>query len=172
MTAARDNVEAPVKELTALLDEEIELLDLRCSQLSQLCSATLHRDEDVLEKLLGEIERTQQRQEVTDLRLQAMRASLAGCFGVEPREMRLARLIELLAGEQAAAVDCRRRQMILLIDKLRRKHMETALIISECARLNHMLLESLMPGAPAVTIYGARGESAWCSDIGLVDVES
>ena len=161
-----------VDELTALLDEEIELLELRCSQLGTLTSATLERNDDVLETVLREIEKTQQRQVATDLKLQALRDAFAEALGWSVEEMRLSQLADSLPPAQGSAVRYRRRQIVLLSDKLKRQHIETVVVVTECARVNRMLLESLFPKAGAVTTYGARGQRSARLDTGLVDVES
>ena len=161
-----------VDELVVLLDREIELLDKRHAQLEELSRATVRRDDEVLDPLLEQIERTQQVQTRTDLKLQALRSTLAATLGWAVAETRLARLIERLDGPRAAELDYRRQQIILLSERLKRQHMATVLVVTECARINRMLLESFFPEKRAVTTYGARGQSSWGLDVGLVDVES
>ena len=166
------NVEPLVNELLQVLDTEIELLDLRCGQFSRLTQASIERDDQVLHDLLEEIEATQQDQQETDMRLQALRQTLATALGLTEKKLRLAWLIRQMPPEQASAIQHRRRQIIVLTDRIKRQHMETALVVSECARVNRLLLENLFPQAQTVTTYGARGESSRSQGSGLLDLES
>ena len=172
MTDLPQGIAGLVEELIRLLDEQIELLDVRCSQLAALSDATTRRDDEALEALLADIESAQQHQTGADTKLQALRNALANAAGWPVEQMRLALLIEHLPDQQSTAVDYRRQQIILLTDRLKRQHMETALILSECARVNRLLLEALFPETRSVTTYGAKGENSWGQDRGLVDVES
>lgn len=161
-----------VDELVKLLDEEIELLETRCAQLAKLSKAMSRRDDETMETLLDDIEKTQELQIRTDSRLHAARHALAESFGWSLEQTRLAKLIEELPDQFASEVDYRRKRIVLLSDQLKRRHMETVVVVTECARVNRLLLESLFPQTQSVTTYGTQGKSSWQLDVGLVDVES
>lgn len=169
--------QAMIGELLGLLDEEIVLLDLRRRQLEALSEAIVVRDNDRLEGLLEEIERTLEVQTSTDGKLKALRAALAekmaGPGGVPLRgeEVRLSALAQRLEGEQPQALEDRRRQIVQLAGELRTQHLRTAILLTECGRINRMLLEAIFPRSQSVTTYSEGGSSSWRPDTGLVDAE-
>ncbi|MBL7133818.1 MAG: hypothetical protein ISS78_06950 [Phycisphaerae bacterium] len=163
---------ALIDELLKTLDQEIDLLDLRCVQLAALSRASIERDDETMESLLRDIETTQQRQDSTDRELNSIRRMLADLLALPRAEMRLAMLVEVLDGPQRTAVAGRRQAIVTLMEQLKRQHMDTALVVAESARINRMLLESLCPQSRQVTTYGVRGERSWRPESPLVDVES
>jgi len=162
---------ALVDEMMAILDEEIGLLDGRRGQLEGLSGAILDRDEDAMEKLLCEMERTLRVQKTVDSKLEALRNTLADTLGCPPKELKLSALIGRLQGQRRAALEYRRQQIVVLTDKLRRQHLETCLFLLESSRINRMLLESLFPDSEPVITYGVEGADQWRPDTGLVDAE-
>jgi flagellar biosynthesis/type III secretory pathway chaperone len=171
MIALTPAIRDMLKELNAVLDEEIALLSLRRSQMKLLSGAILDRDDDAVERLLGEIERMGQLQAQADARLGKLRSGLAELFGCQVDQMRLSRLIESLAGADRQAIEQRRRQIAQLAGELQRQHLETAVVVFECARINRLLLECLYPAGSSVNTYGAGGAGAWRGEAGLVDTE-
>jgi len=163
---------ALIDELVKTLDQEIDLLDLRCVQLAALSRASIERDDETMESLMRDIETTQQRQDSTDRELNTIRRMLADLLNRPLAEMRLGTLVEALDGPRRAEVASRRQGIVALMEQLKRQHMATALVVAESARINRMLLESLCPQSRQVTTYGVRGERSWRPESPLVDVES
>ena len=85
--------------------------------------------------------------------------------------MKLSKLIEQLDDEHRLGVNYRREQIVLLAEQLRRRHVETAMLLMESARVNRMLLESLFPQSEPVNTYGTEGAQSWRPDAGLLDAE-
>ncbi|MCD4823810.1 MAG: flagellar protein FlgN [Phycisphaerae bacterium] len=158
-------------ELLSLLDEEIGLLHIRCRQFDSLYDAILHRDNPALETLLEEMANSQQDQAELDTQLEALRIILAKSLECDPKELKLSMLSDNLDQPLATEVEYKRQQIILLAEKLKRKHLDTALLLSESARINRMLLEGLLPNNETVTTYGVGGASPWRDSTGLVDTE-
>jgi flagellar biosynthesis/type III secretory pathway chaperone len=157
--------------LAELLDEEIALLDLRRSQLSSLCAAIIDRDEDAVERLLDQIERAQELQSATDQKLDSLRRELAARLACEGERMKLSALIASIDEPQRGQLAARRQRIIELAERLQLEHMRTVVLLTECARINRLLLEGLLPGSEGVTTYRADGADAWQADAGLVDTE-
>ena len=172
MNGPPERIATLIVELMTVLDEEIGLLDRRCTQLADLAEATRLRDNDALEVLLEQVEQTLEDQDATDLKLQALRNALAEALGRPVSQMRLSELIKQLPGRIAAEISYRREQILLLSERLKDQHVRTALVVSECARINRLLLESFFPEERRVTTYSSTGTSSWGLDTGLVDVES
>lgn len=167
-TPAADDL---LETLRGLLDEEIALLDLRRSQLSSLCGAIVDRDEDAVERLLEQIEQAQQLQTTTDGKLRDVRGRLADVLGWESGEVRLSALILHLPAERQPDLIERRERIIRRAEALQLEHLRTVVLLSECARINRLLLASLCPETEGVTTYSAAGADDWRGDAGVLDTE-
>ena len=171
MDAARATWAEEIEALSALLAEEATLLDLRRSQLASLSGAILDRDEDAVGRILDQIERAQELQAATDEGLQALRCRLAGRLGLGAGEMSLSVLIDRLDQPYRRELSARREQIIDLAERLQREHMQAVMLLNECARINRLLLESLLPSSGSVRTYSASGSDLWRTGSGLVDAE-
>lgn len=160
-----------IDQLRCLLDEETALLDLRRSQLVSLCESILERDDDAVERTLEQVERAQQLQAETDAKLNALRLRLADALHLDREEVRLSALIGLLDEPLRAPLAERRQRLIDLAEQLQLQHLRTVMLVTECARINRMLLEGLFPDSEGVATYGMRGAEPWQPDTGLVDAE-
>jgi hypothetical protein len=159
-----------VNELAAALDQQADLLETRRSQLLALREAILRYDNDALERMLEQVERTIQDQAPCDARLRQASERAAAAAGCAGTEVRLSLLIERLPQRYRAMLEARRTQLVGLTHSLRRKHLETALLLRECARVNRELLDRLLPGG-GVTVYGSGGRNHWRGDTGSFNME-
>jgi hypothetical protein len=160
-----------VKELLALLDEEAELLRRRSDQFDELYETILHRRSNRMDSLLAEMTTCQHNQADLDAKLAAARTTFARALGLEARQMRLSRLADRLEESDSLAVERRRKLIIAMAEQLKKKHLRTAILLTESARINRMLLEGLMPGAETVTTYAPGRSDPWRTANGLVDTE-
>lgn len=164
-------LEGLLPALLGLLEEEIELLGLRAKQFDDLYEAILHRRDEAMETLLEDMTRAQHHQAKLDEQLQAARTAIARALRRSTREIRLSELIDLLDGEPKTRLRDKRQQIILLSERLKRKHLTTAVLLRESARIHRRLIEGLLPKTNTVTMYGARGAKPWRTSSGLVDAE-
>ena len=166
------NMDSQIGELLDALDEEIRLLELKCSQLAGLFGSLVDRDQETTEAVLEQMEQSQEPQISVDMRLGAIRRTLADAIGCETRELKLSKLISHLPPEQGRATDDRRRKIVDLTAKLRREHLQTAMLLNECIRINRTLLASILPSGDAVMTYSTEGSDIWRPETGLMDTES
>lgn len=171
MISVTAGISKAVDELTTVLDQEIELLELKRLQMANLYAAIVERDDAVMETLLEQMEHAQRHQEAVDARMAAIRAIMAKSMGAAPATVRLAMLVEMLPAEMSAAIAVRREKIVDLADRLRKQHMSTSLLLRECSRINRMMLEALLSGPAALTTYGTGGKTEWRSREGLLDTE-
>jgi len=171
MTGAAANMPALVDELVVALDEQIALLVLKRSQLESLAGAFVQRDDQVLERLLNEMEQTQGFQADTDRKLQGLRCELADALGCPPQRLKLSQLLDELPPARRAELGARRQQVILLVKEVRLGHLQATMQLLECMRVNRMLLDGLFGQGQSVTTYDARGVDPWRDGSGLVDAE-
>ncbi len=172
MNTPIDPLDGMMPDLLALLDEEIVLLGLRTRQFDALYDTILHRREETMDALLEDMTDAQQRQVELDAKLQEVRTIFARAAGYAAGEIRLSELIQLLDGEPRKQLREKRQQIILLAERLKRKHLSTAMLLGESARINRRLIQSLLPKAETVTTYGGMGGvKPWQTSSGLVDAE-
>jgi hypothetical protein len=158
-------------DLLALLDEEIELLGLRTRQFGDLYEVILHRLDEKMDSLLEEMTAAQQQQAELDEKLHSIRIMIARAMKRPMGEIRLSELVNLLDGESQRLLRDKRQQIILLAERLKRKHLTTALLLGQSARINRRLIESLLPRSETLTTYGLGGAKPWQTSPGLVDAE-
>jgi len=163
--------ESLARELTPLLDEQIALLTLRASQLDAMAKLLVDRNDTAMERLLEQMTQSQAMQADTDRRLAHAREAAAEALGYDVRTVRLSVLERHVGVGLAEALAFRREQLADLAEQVRRKHMRTALLLVECARINRMLLEGLFGRSGSCRTYDPTGTAAWDTDAGLVDAE-
>jgi len=166
-----ENTQHLIEELFDSLDEEIILLKRRIDLLKKLSPSMAGRDEHATEKVLDEIELTQVDQEQADRTLSNVRGLLADALGLDKNELKLSRLMEMLPPINCEPIRRRRKEIIELAEVLRMENLKAAVVLSECAHLNHLLMQSIMPRTSQVTTYGAGGTESWQSGASLVDAK-
>ena len=172
MIQAKRPVEALVAELAGLLDNEIQILDLRGRQMAAMRRHVADRNDEALGGLMAEIEETRGYQEASERQLIGLRRTLAEAFGYDGAgELRLSWLIPRLDAKGQETIGYRRKRIVELAGRLRSEHTRTAALLRECMRINRLLLENLFPGDQMITTYGAGGKTAWQSEAGMVDTE-
>ncbi|KPK85895.1 MAG: hypothetical protein AMJ81_02480 [Phycisphaerae bacterium SM23_33] len=171
MTPAQNSLMIHTEQLLAILDEEIWLLELRRSQSDALSAALIQSDDARMEALLNEMHQTLQSQAHVDLRLNAVRRALADDLALPTQRVRLQLLIGRLHGRERAEMESRRQQIIDLAERLQRQHLQTSILLLECARINRMLLEALFPQSKGVDTYSSGGQERWWPGTGLVNAE-
>ena len=65
----------------------------------------------------------------------------------------------------------RRLAIVRKVRELRRVHMETAILLAECSRINRLLQEAMLGSRRTVVTYDARGGHHRQTDAGLLSAE-
>lgn len=155
--------------LAASLDGQIRLLEAKIAQLDDLSQGLVACDNDRMERVLAAMESLSAEQSRHGRALAAARRELAEALGCESG--RLADLIMRLPGPWRQAIQSRRALVGQKVKELRNKHMTVATLLSECSRVNRLMLECLFPSAPAVTVYAPQGADHWRGSGRLLDME-
>ncbi|NLW86984.1 MAG: hypothetical protein GXY38_08940 [Planctomycetes bacterium] len=171
MILSNRNINSLVDALLCELDDEARRLASRCQQLDDMSSALLAGDDAALEQLLSAMDTSALINVRTDGRLSDACRRLGDALGCRQQDCRLARIMERLDPSQALALSQRRESLTSLVDRLRQKHMEAALLLGECRRLNSLMLECVMPRGQSVTVYGAAGTENWQTHDANLDTE-
>jgi DNA repair exonuclease SbcCD ATPase subunit len=162
-----------VTDYLATLDDEVRLQEVALGQLSAINEAVASRDEAALQRLMAEADAAQAQFVAAEERRRAARDRLAGALGWRAEEATLSRLARALPGADGLILVERRRRIEAMAREVRRRHLQTAALLAECARINRALLMGLLPElGDAVRTYGTGGMDPWRPGAGLVDARS
>jgi len=157
--------------LASALDDEARLLELSRAQLAGLTQAALQRDEERLGQLLDEIQTAERFHETTERTISDVRRALADKLACSREQVTLGWLSEHLPQQERTAIQRRKDHIARLLEGLQKEHLETAMVLGECARVNRRLLEGLFPQASGTDTYTHDGHSRWRPDGGVIDAE-
>jgi len=170
MTAAvTDLADLNHRDLLAALDDEIALEEVAAGLLKQLSDAVLASDRPLIEALVDRATDTHALFEAAESRRRGACRALAQSLGCPRDAVTLSRLARELPAAEGRALDDRRRRIESLVTQLRRQHIRTAVLLHECARVNHELLVRLFPQMESTTVYGAGGTAGRRPGGSLVD---
>jgi hypothetical protein len=153
MTATAIEIEAKIDQLLVCLDKDIEHLRGTLSLLNELRSLVIKRDEDSLGRLLENIQTESDTYKSQELKRHTIRKELAIALGCDPEQVTLSKLEAVLPEEEKAQVAERKAELKAFIKELKKEHLSTALLLSECARFNRLLLKSILNFGKTGTVY-------------------
>jgi hypothetical protein len=170
MTMTRMELDADLLvELNEVLDQEQRRVEITLTQLDDLRSAVIRRDEAGLQDLMARIQARQNDFSQLDQRRQHLRQRLAEWIGCGPDRLNLTRLIRGLPPEQGDPLRQRQQQVYNRVRQLKMEHHLTGLLLADCARMNRMLLRMMLGGVG--DSYNAQGQSSWQVQDRLVSVQ-
>ena len=158
------SVEDKVDELLTVLDKDIRHIQQSLSRLDELRSLVIKRDDTALGKLLERIRDESDSYRSHELKRQSIRQELASALGCGPEAG--------LSKVKRERVARKKAELISLIKKLKREHLSTALLLSECARINRTLLKDVFKlGNTGTVYYGSKGATKRQSDMAFVNLQ-
>ena len=158
MNTAAIEIEDAVDKLLAVLDADIRHIRKSLSTLDDLRRSVINRDDASLRKLLEGTQSESSSYKNNEAKRRLLREELALAMDCAPGQMTLSRLETELSGERKAQVAERKIQLQALIEKLRKEHVSTMMLLSDCARFNSLLLKSVFQlGATGEITYSPRG---------------
>lgn len=158
MKAAATTIENNVDELLAVLDEDIRHIHDSLLQLNELRSAVIKRDDAALNRLLGTARAKAGSYAANESKRQILRKDLANALGCNVEQMTLTRLESRLPIEKKAQIANKKAELRRLTDELKKEHLSTSILLSECARFNSLLLRSIFDlGKTRTVTYRANG---------------
>jgi len=171
MKTAEVEIEDKVDELLAVLDKDIEHTQQSVSFLNELRSLVVKRDDASLSKLLESIQDETRSYKDHQSKRQSIRKELANILDCNFEQMTLSRLEDILSEEKQAQVAAKKTKLQALVNELKKEHISTALLLSECARFNSLLLKSILGlgGSDTVT-YNSNGAAKRQNDTAFVNL--
>ncbi len=172
MKATTISIEDKVDELLLVLDEDIRHIQQTLSRLNELRSLVIKRDDASLGKLLELIRSESESYRKHELHRQSIRKELASALGCGFGQMTLSKLETSLPTDIKDQVAEKKTKLKSLIKELKKEHLSTALLLSECARFNRMLLESVFNfGNTRTVYYGSNGATKQQNDMAFVNLQ-
>lgn len=165
-------IEEKVDDLLACLDKEAQRVQESLSQLTELRTLVIKRDDVALGKLLENIQAGSDRYRTQESQRQSIRTDLAASLGCNIEHITLSVLEKSLSKAKAEQVSRMQTRLKSLVQQLRREYLSTVLLLSECSRLNNMLLKSIFNvGGTGDVYYNANGVSRRQTGLTFVNLQ-
>jgi len=172
MKSTATEIEDKVDELLACLDIDSQHIQESLSQLNRLRSLVIKRDDAALSKLLEIIQAESDSYRSHELKRQTIRKELANALGCNTEQMTLSSLEASLPKEKKAQVTKKKAKLMSLIKELKKEYISTALLLSECARFNNLLLKSIFDlGKTETVYYNSSGATKRQIDMAFVNMQ-
>jgi len=172
MKATAVEIEDKVDELLAVLDKDIEHLQESLLRLTELRSLVIKRDDAALGRLLERIQAESNSYRSNESQRQSIRKELAIGFGCDLEQMTLSKLEASLTEERKAQIANKKTKLSSLTKELKNEHLSTALLLSDCARFNSLLLKSIFDlGKTGTVVYDSQGSAKRQADSAFVNLQ-
>jgi hypothetical protein len=160
MKATAIEIEDKVDKLLAVLDKDIQYIQESLSRLNELRSLVVKRDDVSLGRLLENIQVESKGYRSHESRRQSIRKELASALDYDVEQVTLSRLEAVLPEEKKAQVTERKMRLRALAKELKKECLSTAMLLSDCARFNRVLLNSIFElGKTGTVIYSSNGSA-------------
>jgi len=164
--------EDKVRQMLDVLDTDVENIQLNMNMLNDLRGFVIKRDDKSLEQMLEKLHTQPNRFRDNELRRTQLREELAQAIGAEPKDTNLSAIERQLTGELKKQVREKKFKLKLLTAMLRKEHLNTAKLLTDCARFNSMLLKCILDAGQAKTItYNPQGLSERQSSSAIMNME-
>ena len=172
MRAAEIPIEDKVDQLLACLDKDSRHIEQNLSQLNELRRLVIKRDEAALARLLESIRAESDSYRSHESERQSIRRELGEILGCDVRQMTLSALQASLPKAKRTQVTKMKARLRSLIEEFKKEHLSTALLLSECARFNNLLLKSIFEiGNPEMVYYNSNGTAKRQTDTAFVNLQ-
>ena len=137
-------IENKVDELFAILETDVRHLKEGLSRLNELRGLVIKRDDAALSRLLDTIRAEANSRSVQGAKRQSIRRDLANELGCNAEQVTLSRLETILSETKRSRVASTKAALRVLVKELEKEHARTAMLLSECARLNRLFLSHFL----------------------------
>jgi hypothetical protein len=153
MKAAVVEIEDKVDQLLDCLDKDAQYIQESLLQLNEMRRLVIKRDEAALEKLLESIQADADAYREHELNRKSIRKELADCLGCGLEQMTLSTLQVSLPEEKKDQITQIKAKLRSLSAELKKEYLSTALLLSECARFNNLLLKGIFNLGKADSVH-------------------
>jgi hypothetical protein len=147
-----------IEELSGVLKKDIEHIERTLSYLGELRVLVIKRDVGGLTQLLEQIQAESQDYSAIEKRRQTLRGQLAESFGCKPKEMTLSVIRERISKTAGMVLAESQQKLAALAVRLKSEYITTAAMLTECARINSLLLKIVFERSrPGLVCYDSQG---------------
>jgi len=172
MKAAVASIEDKVEKLLACLDRDVQHMQESLLQLNEMRRLVIKRDEAALGKLLESIHAEAGCYRNHELNRKSIRKELAENLGCSFEQMTLSALQVSLPEAKKEQVTQMKAKLRSLSAELKTEYLSTALLLSECARFNNLLLKGIFDFGKTESIhYNSNGETKRQIDMAFVNLQ-
>ena len=172
MKATAAPIEEKVDQLLVCLDRDAQHMQESLQHLNEMRILVIKRDEAALGKLLENIQGVSDRYRNHELDRKSIRKELAKCLGCDIEQMTLSALESSLSEAKKDRVTQMKEKLRSLNAELKKEYMSTALLLSECARFNNLLLRDILNLGKTESIhYKSNGETRRNIDTAFVNLK-
>jgi len=172
MKAATIEMEEKVDELLVCLETDIRHIRESLSNLNELRALVIKRDDTALGKLLENIRAESNRYANHESSRQSMRKELAGILCCNLEQVTLSALKAYLPQAKKEQLTQMQTELKALTGDLKKEHLRTALLLSECARFNSLLLRSIFDlGQTGAVYYNSNGATKRQMDTAFMNLQ-
>ena len=172
MKATAAPIEDKVDQLLVCLDRDVQHMQENLQQLNEMRRLVIKRDEAALGKLLENIQGASDYYRDQELNRKSIRKELADSLGCNVEQMTLSALQECLPEATKDRVTQMKTKLRSLSMELKKEYMSTALLLSECARFNNMLLKGIFNLDKTESVhYKSNGETRRHIDTAFVNLQ-
>jgi len=165
-------IEGKVDELLVCLDKDIEHIQQSMSNLDELRSLVIKHDDAALGRLLESIRVESESHKRHETNRQSIRTELAKSLNCNVKEMTLSKLETFVSDVKKAQIIQSKTKLKTLIKKLKKESSSTALLLSDCARFNKLLLKSIFNfGNTEAVFYNANGATREQNERAFVNLQ-
>ena len=172
MRTITSEIEDKVDELLVCLGKDVRHIEESLSHLNELRSLVIRRDDAGLGELLESLRTRSDLYAGHESNRLSIRRDLAHMLGCKPEQVTLTTLARCLPEGKKEPVIEIQTKLRALTGELKTEHMSTALLLSECARLNNLLLRSLFDlGRTESVYYNSSGAAKRQMDGALMNLQ-
>lgn len=172
MKAATIEIEEKVDELLVCLETDVRHMQESLSNLNELRALVIKRDDTALGKLLENIRAESNRYANHESSRQSMRKELAGILCCNFEQVTLSAIKAYLPQAKKEQVTQMQTELKALTGELKKEHLRTALLLSECARFNSLLLRSIFDlGQTGAVYYNSNGATKRQMDTAFMNLQ-
>jgi tRNA U34 5-carboxymethylaminomethyl modifying GTPase MnmE/TrmE len=152
------DIKNKIDELIRCIEEDIENAELNIKRLNEIRSLVIKRNYEGLSSLLQAIRQQLPEYSESQSRRQTLRKILADCLECKVEELTLTRLEPFTDDDTKEKIRQTRQRLREITDEMKKEYISTALLLSECSRINRNLLKGLFKERVSETVlYDSRG---------------
>ena len=171
MKSTATEIEDKVDKLLTCLDKDSQHIQESLSQLNKLRSYVIKRDDSGLSQLLKIIQAETSSYRNHESQRQTIRKELAKTLVCKTEQVTLSALEARLPKGKKDQIIKKKAKLMSLIKELKKEHLSTILLLSECARFNNLLLKSIFDlGRTGAVYYNSKGATKQQTDMAFVNL--